>query len=123
MKVSFYPSITKTNSREVSDIISILENIKNGVYEDYVYPVRNAKTDKEKKEAKSKAPCITTSGTFSQRGNDYLLQHSGLIAIDFDHLEDIGDAFNLLINDVYSFAVFRSISGNGLCAFVKIDGR
>jgi hypothetical protein len=123
MKVSYYPSITKTNSREVSDIISILENIKNGVYEDYVYPVRNAKTDKEKKEAKSKAPCITTSGTFSQRGNDYLLQHSGLIAIDFDHLEDIGDAFNLLINDVYSFAVFRSISGNGLCAFVKIDGR
>jgi len=123
MKVSFYPSITKTNSREVSDIISILENIKNGVYEDYVYPVRNAKTDKEKKEAKSKAPCITTSGTFSQRGNDYLLQHSGLIAIDFDHLEDIGDAFNLLINDIYSFAVFRSISGNGLCAFVKIDGR
>jgi predicted P-loop ATPase len=123
MKVSFYPSITKTNSREVSDIISILENIKNGVYEDYVYPVRNAKNDKEKKEAKSKAPCITTSGTFSQRGNDYLLQHSGLIAIDFDHLEDIGDAFNLLINDVYSFAVFRSISGNGLCAFVKIDGR
>jgi len=123
MKVSFYPSITKTNSREVSDVISILENIKNGVYEDYVYPVRNAKTDKEKKEAKSKAPCITTSGTFSQRGNDYLLQHSGLIAIDFDHVEDIGDAFNLLINDVYSFAVFRSISGNGLCAFVKIDGR
>jgi len=123
MKVSYYSSITKTNSREVADIISILENIKNGVYEDYVYPVRNAKTDKEKKEAKSKAPCITTSGTFSQRGNDYLLQHSGLIAIDFDHLEDIGDAFNLLINDVYSFAVFRSISGNGLCAFVKIDGR
>jgi predicted P-loop ATPase len=123
MKVSYYPSITKTNSREVADIISILENIKNGVYEDYVYPVRNAKTDKEKKEAKSKAPCITTSGTFSQRGNDYLLQHSGLIAIDFDHVEDIGDAFNLLINDVYSFAVFRSISGTGLCAFVKIDGR
>lgn len=123
MKVSFYPNITKTNSREVSDIIAILENIKNGVYEDYVYPVRNAKTDKEKNKAKSKAPCITTSGTFSQRGNDYLLQHSGLIAIDFDHLEDIGDAFNLLINDVYSFAVFRSISGNGLCAFVKIDGK
>lgn len=123
MKVSFYPSIKKTDSREVADLISILHNIKNGVYEDYVYPVRNAKTDKEKKEAKIKAPCITTSGTFSQRGNNYLLQHSGFIAIDFDHVEDIGDAFNLLINDPYSFAVFHSISGDGLCAFVKIDGK
>ena len=123
MKVSFYPSIKKTDSREIADLISILHNIKNGVYEDYVYPVRNAKTDKEKKEAKIKAPCITTSGTFSQRGNNYLLQHSGFIAIDFDHVEDIGDAFNLLINDPYSFAVFHSISGDGLCAFVKIDGK
>ena len=123
MKVSFYPTIKNTDSKEVADIVSILENIKNGVYEDYVYPVRNAKTDKERKEAKAKAPYITVSGTFTQRKNDAIIKHSGLIAIDFDHVEDIGDAFNLLINDVYSFAVFRSISGNGLCAFVKIDGR
>jgi hypothetical protein len=123
MKVSFYPTIKNTDSKEVADIVSILENIKNGIYEDYVYPVRNAKTDKERKEAKAKAPYITVSGTFTQRKNDAIIKHSGLIAIDFDHLEDIGDAFNLLINDVYSFAVFRSISGTGICVIVKIDGK
>lgn len=122
MKVSYYPNIKKTDSREISDLVSILHNIKNGVYEDFVYPVRNAKNDKDKKEAKAKAPSITTSGTFSQRGNNYLIQHSGFIAIDFDHVEDIGDAFNLLINDPYTFSVFRSISGTGLCVVVRING-
>jgi len=123
MRISFYPSIKQTDSKQIVDVVSELYNIKNGVYEDFVYPVRNAKTDKEKKEAKLKAPCITTSGTFSRRGNDNLINHSGLIAIDFDHVSDIGDAFNLLINDQYTFSLFHSISGDGLCCIVKIDGK
>lgn len=123
MKVSFYPKITNSDSREVAEITTLLENIKNGVYEDFVYPVRNAKTDDEKKIAKSKAPNFTTSGTFTKRGNNNLIEHSGLIAIDFDHVKDYGDAFNMLINDNYSFAVFASISGDGICCIVKIDGK
>jgi len=123
MIVSYYSAITNTKSKEQQSIIAVLQNIKNGVYEDYVYPVRNAKSDEEKRKAKLKAPCISTSGTFSQRGNDYLLNHSNLIAIDFDHLSDLGDTFNNLINDNYTFALFRSISGDGLCCIVKIDGK
>ena len=105
MKVSFYPKITNSDSREIAEITTLLENIKNGVYEDFVYPVRNAKTDADKKAAKAKAPNFTTSGTFTTRGVNNLIEHSGLIAIDFDHVQDIGDAFNLLINDIFTFAV------------------
>jgi predicted P-loop ATPase len=123
MLVSYYQSITNTKSQEQQDLLAVLNNIKSGVYEDYVHPVRTAKTDEEKKKAKLNAPCITTSGVFSQRGNNYLKKHSGFIAIDFDHLQDIGDAFNLLMNDEYTFALFTSISGNGLCCIVKIDGK
>ena len=123
MLVSYYQSITNTKSQEQQDLLAVLNNIKSGVYEDYVHPVRTAKTDEQKKKAKLNAPCITTSGVFSQRGNNYLKKHSGFIAIDFDHLQDIGDAFNLLINDEYTFALFTSISGNGLCCIVKIDGK
>ena len=123
MKVSFYPHIKNSDSREVAEITTLLENIKNGVYEDFVYPVRNAKTDADKKAAKAKAPNFTTSGTFTTRGVDNIIEHSGLIAIDFDHVQDIGDAFNLLINDIFTFAVFRSISGSGLCCIVRIDGK
>jgi len=123
MKVSFYPKITNSDSREIAEITTLLENIKNGVYQDYIYPVRNAKTDDDKKIAKSDAPNFTTSGTFTKRGNNNLIEHSGLIAIDFDHVKDYGDAFNMLINDNYSFAVFSSISGDGICCIVKIDGK
>lgn len=123
MKVSFYPHIKNKSSKEIAEITTLLENIKNGVYEDYVYPVRNAVNIEEKRQAKEKAPNFTTSGTFTQRGVENIIDHSGLIAIDFDHLQDIGDAFNLLINDVFTFAVFRSISGTGLCCIVRIDGK
>lgn len=123
MKVSFYPRIDKSDSKEIAEITTLLENIKNGVYEDYIYPVRNSKNDQEKKASKSKAPNFTTSGTFTKRGIDNLIEHSGLIAIDFDHVQDLGDVFNLLINDQFTFALFRSISGDGLCCIVKIDGK
>ncbi len=52
MKVSFYPRIDKSDSKEIAEITTLLENIKNGVYEDFVYPVRNAKDDTEKGEVK-----------------------------------------------------------------------
>jgi predicted P-loop ATPase len=123
MKVSYYQSIKTPNSKEVADVVAILDNIKNGVYEDVAHAVRIAKNEEEKKAAKNKAPIITVSGTFNQRKNDALISHSGLIAMDFDDINDYGDAFNLLINDPYSYAVFMSISGKGICCLVKIDGK
>jgi predicted P-loop ATPase len=123
MKVSYYKTIKEPDSREVAEITTLLENIKNGVWEDICHKVRTAKNDEQKKTLKQSAPCFTTSGTFTKRGNNNLIQHSGLIAIDFDHVKNYGDAFNLLINDNYSFAVFASISGDGICCIVKIDGK
>lgn len=123
MKVSYYKTIKEPDSREVAEITTLLENIKNGVWEDKCHAVRTAKNDEQKKTFKQLAPCFTTSGTFTKRGNNNLIEHSGLIAIDFDHVKDYGDAFNMLINDNYSFAVFASISGDGICCIVKIDGK
>jgi predicted P-loop ATPase len=123
MKVSIYKSITDINSQKVSDITAVLDNIKNGVYEDLIHKIRIAPDKKTRAKLKQGLPYITTRGTFSVRNNDNLIKHSGLIAMDFDELENYGDAFNLLINDPYSYAVFMSASGNGICCLVKIDGK
>lgn len=123
MKISYYPTVLNSDSQALADISDVLHNIKAGLYQDHVLKVRNAKDDDERKRLKNKAPAVTISGQFAHRKADALIRHSGLIAIDFDHLDDYGDKFNLLINDPYSYAVFMSISGRGICALVKIDGK
>jgi hypothetical protein len=81
-----------------------------------------AETDKDRRKAiKLKLPAICFSGTFSRREDNALIKHSGLIAIDFDHL---GDRFNQLRDrlksDPYTFILFTSPSGDGLKLIVKI---
>ena len=68
-------------------------------------------------------PYATFSGTFSARNNSSLLQHSGLIAIDFDHLENPVVIKNLLLKDSYfeTELLFTSPNGNGLKWIIKID--
>lgn len=122
MIVSIYNNIRDNTNKQVIGVMEVLQNIKNGAYEDYVYPVRNEPDKKQRQKAKELVPYVTVSGTFSKRNNQGLIKHSGFLAIDFDDVTDYGDAFNILINDPYTFAAFRSISGKGLCAIVKING-
>lgn len=81
-----------------------------------------AEPDKDKRKAiKLKLPAICFSGTFSRREDKSLIKHSGLIAVDFDHL---GDRYNQLRDrlkaDPYTFMLFTSPSGDGLKLVVKI---
>jgi predicted P-loop ATPase len=66
-------------------------------------------------------PAVTISGTF-EGGHSFtnLQDHSGLIAMDFDDLDNLQQAFNKLKADKYTRALFRSVSGSGLCAVVRI---
>lgn len=65
----------------------------------------------------------TFSGTFSKRDDKALIQHSGLLCIDFDHLENIEKIKNTLLLDEYfeTQLLFVSPSGDGLKWVVEID--
>ena len=65
----------------------------------------------------------TFSGTFSKRGRAHLLKHSGLICIDFDHVENVEVLFNRLLRDEYfeTQLMFRSPSGDGIKWVIPID--
>jgi len=76
----------------------------------------------EQAEAKQRIPAVTISGVFKDNvSNANLIQHSGLICIDFDAVDDVARLKSELAKDPYTFAALLSVSGNGLAALVKIE--
>jgi hypothetical protein len=70
-------------------------------------------------------PGVLFSGKFSERKNDALVQHSGLLCADLDNLNgELQNAREKLLGSPYLFAVFTSPSGGGLKAVfrVRTDG-
>lgn len=72
------------------------------------------------KKLKLQLPVVLFSGEFKERKDEGLIDHSGVIVLDFDHLEDVEDTKKTLATDSYVFAVWVSPSGTGLKALVKI---
>lgn len=66
---------------------------------------------------------VTFSGTFTRRGADNLIAHSGLIGLDFDHVPDRVALKEQLLKDPYfqTQLVFTSVSSTGLRWVIEID--
>ncbi|HEY3372400.1 MAG TPA: BT4734/BF3469 family protein [Prolixibacteraceae bacterium] len=66
---------------------------------------------------------VTFSGTFTRRSDASLILHSGLLTIDLDHVDDLPQVKNALLNDRFfeTELLFISPSGNGLKWIVAID--
>ncbi len=65
----------------------------------------------------------TFSGTFTTRNDKALIKHSGLLCLDFDHLQNLNDLRSRLLADEYldTQLLFVSPSGNGLKWIISID--
>lgn len=129
MNVTIYNNIADTKGVDSLPLKDVLENIYNGAYLDEVMDYRDAvkefgKDSKEAKSAKLALTNFTGSGTFSERKDGCLIQHSGFIVIDFDKVNEIilSDLKERLEKDPYTYSVFYSASGKGLAVVVKIDG-
>jgi hypothetical protein len=120
MKVSFYKNIKSVSPKEV-DLYRILDIIKDGTYQELIKNVRlYINNDEKRSEEKKKLPLVGFGGTFSTRGNDNLVQHSGLACLDFDHLLDVEATKAEVNRDKYTLSSFVSPSGDGLKVIVKI---
>ncbi len=121
--ITYFKTINDTSTPYHVDVGIAIERIKNGKSKDLVEAVRN-ETEKDKRnEKKKRLPAICFSGTFSKRADNAILEHSGIICIDFDGFRDEQHLFakrEELINDNYSYCVFTSPSGDGLKALVRI---
>lgn len=98
-----------------------LERIRNGTVQETINKIRGITDEVEQMKLKRQLSAISFSGKFSKRGDKNLIEHSGLICLDFDHLTDIERTKSELILHPYIFACWVSPSGHGLKALVKIS--
>ena len=121
--VTIFQNIKETATPFFRDVTAILNRIKDGSSKDLVKEIRLTSGKTERNELKKNLPAICFSGKFNKRNDNSLIEHSGLICLDFDGYaktkELLQDKENLSKNK-YVFSVFISPSGDGLKVLVKI---
>lgn len=121
--ITIFKNIKETDTPFYRDVIVALDRIKNGATKDTIKKIRLGKDKSERNELKKLLPAICFSGTFNKRNDHSIIEHSGLICLDFDDYEKkkelLQDKENLT-KDKFVYSVFISPSGNGLKVLVKI---
>jgi hypothetical protein len=121
-QITIYKSFGDVSAGYNRDIFFILDRIKKGSSKQLVEQIRNSSVEAQNL-LKKKLPAILFSGTFRQRNDASIIEHSGLICLDFDKFENnelLNEFRAQLIEDAYTFSVFTSPSGNGIKCLVKI---
>ncbi len=98
----------------------VLTAIRNGKYKDKIHQIRQEDDKSTRARLKNGLMCVCFSGRFKTRRDSDLIEHSGLVVLDFDHLKDVQKTKDEIIKDPYTFAAFISPSGDGLKVLVKI---
>lgn len=121
--VTIFKNIKDTDAPFHRDVKVILDRIKNGANKDLVKRIRAESKKPERNELKKQLPAICFSGKFTKRADASLMQHSGLICLDFDGYQKQKDLLSdkeTLSKNKYVYSVFISPSGDGLKVLVKI---
>ena len=117
-------------------IAEIMGAIKTGRWENEILKIRDVvkQAVAAGKDAKSikrlvdplkkRLPAMLTCGTFSERGDDKLLQYSGLLCADLDNLtaDVLARAKNTAAQDAHVAAAFVSPTGFGLKVIFSVAG-
>jgi len=124
---SFFKSpITNTKPHKTVNLLQIYNAIKGDYYKERtekLHAISNVRQARKFKAANF--DYCTFSGTFTTRNDKALITHSGLLCIDFDHLNPLNNLeilFNNLLQDEYfdTQLLFRSPSGDGLKWIIQI---
>ncbi len=113
----FRRPITNKHPYQVVNLIDVFNYIISDYAKDRTNELRTIKDERYRRQFKAdKFDYCTFSGIFSVRTDKAIIQHSGLICLDFDHLKDVEAIFEALKEDTYfeTLLLFRSPSGDGL---------
>jgi len=122
-EVTIFKNIRETETPFFKDVTYILKRIKSGKSKDLVKQIRNEKDKTQRNELKKDLPAICFSGKFNKRSDNSIIEHSGLICLDFDGYpkkKDLLEDKENFEKNKFVFSVFVSPSGNGLKVLVKI---
>ena len=119
-KCSIFKTIFEKNDPQHWEVDGLLEYIKAGRWEQRIHQVRLELEPAAKKKLKEFLPSICFSGTFSNRFDNKLIQHSGIVVLDFDHVANLEEKKKEICADEFTYSCFISPSGDGLKVLVKI---
>ena len=100
------------------DLTKIINRIKTGKSKEIIEKIRKGETD-----LKNTLPCILFAGQFSERNGNSLIEHSGLMCVDFDKYENDEVMLQhraMLEQNPHFILLFTSPSGNGTKGVVRI---
>lgn len=115
MVISICSSVKRSYNINFVESSEALLMLKNGKWKAEVERYRNSKT----RENKEDLPSIMWSGTFENRTDASLIDHSGLLCLDFDDVVDIQNFKELLKENKYTHAIWTSPSETGIKCLVK----
>ena len=121
--VTLYKNKSAIDETNYIKVDTVLGWIKMGRWKSLVDGVRDGSVDK------GDLPCVTWTGYFSKgnRTENGLVEFSGFAPMDFDMKEhdddDIVVQIEELKEDPHVYAVWRSASGKGVHALMKIHSR
>ncbi|GHV44180.1 hypothetical protein FACS1894180_5220 [Bacteroidia bacterium] len=113
----FKAPISNTKPHKAVSLLQIYNAIKGDYYKDRTEKLRAISDVVQARKFKAtNFNYCTFSGTFESRNDKALIKHSGLLCVDFDHLNSVETLFNRLLQDDYfdTQLLFRSPSGDGL---------
>jgi hypothetical protein len=123
-KISVFKDLLKSKDVPyIVDLEKIIQRIKVGKSIAIIDKVRNAPNKKEADKIKAQLPCILFAGEFSERAGNGLVNHSGLMCVDFDKYENdevMLEHRAILERNPHFLLLFTSPSGNGIKGVVKI---
>jgi hypothetical protein len=112
---SLYPNLLTVDKPTSNiDITQLIEIIKYGYIKDLITTLRGPISKKEYDLIKKDSiPCVTLSGTFTHRESKSLLNHSGLLQVDIDKLDDY---------DEHSISYVRMITHMSVSEVLEVRG-
>ncbi|MCL3781168.1 VirE protein [Prolixibacteraceae bacterium JC049] len=120
----FSKPISNTTPNRSINLLDLYKRIKGIDFKERTNKLRSIKDVKEARKFKAfNFDYVTFSGTFSNRNDKALIKHSGLLVIDFDHIPNLSQLKNQLLQDEYfdTELLFISPSGDGLKWIISID--
>lgn len=122
---SFFKSpIKNTVPHKTATLLQIYNAITGDFYKERTDKLRSITDPKQARQFKANNfDYCTFSGVFTSRNDKKIVQHSGLMAVDFDHLPNLEEVRQSLLVDEYfdTQLLFVSPSGDGLKWIIPID--
>lgn len=125
--ISIFPNAKRVTGKPIS-VQQLIDDIRSDKYRELIEGLRRLKNRKsDYDDLKKEFPAVTLSGHFKTRRaavplSEKLIEHSGLLQIDIDHVGDAAGLRDRLREDPFVLFGFISPGGEGIKLALRIDG-